>query len=87
MAAQGAQAVLKHGLQSAPAAARLPAKPQLAADMLPLPSCLQVKSLNGQRIMNLKDLVRLVDSCSDKYLHLDLEHNQWVARMARLDEW
>jgi hypothetical protein len=41
-----------------------------------LPSCLQVRSLNGQRIMNLQDLVHLVDSCTEQYLHFDLEHNQ-----------
>jgi hypothetical protein len=72
MAVQAAQSVL-HLLGCSPQLTRCPC----------LPSCPQVKSLNGQRIMNLKDLVRLVDSCTDKYLHLDLEHNQWVARTAR----
>jgi hypothetical protein len=41
---------------------------------------LQVSQLNGQKILNMKDLVKAVDSCSSDYLHFDLDYNQKVGR-------
>lgn len=41
----------------------------------------QVASLNGQKIYNLAQLVQLVDSCKDEYLHFDLDYNQKVCRL------
>ena len=38
----------------------------------------QVISVNGQKITNLKDLVRIVDTCSETFLDLDLDYRQKV---------
>lgn len=38
----------------------------------------QVVSLNGSKITNLAQLVGLVDSCRDAYLHFDLDYSQKV---------
>ena len=39
---------------------------------------LQVLSVNGQLVNNLKDLVSIVDSCTDTFLDLDLDYKQKV---------
>lgn len=38
----------------------------------------QVETLNGVKVNNMRDLVRLVDECEDGYLHFDLDYNQKV---------
>lgn len=42
------------------------------------PDFMQVFKVNGQGITNLKDLVRIVDECQDKFLTFDLEYNATV---------
>jgi hypothetical protein len=37
-----------------------------------------VASLNGQKVNNMLDLVRLVETCADEFLRFDLEHNMKV---------
>lgn len=40
--------------------------------------CVQVRSLNGERIPDLRTLVNLVDSCEKEYLEFELEYMQMV---------
>ena len=42
-----------------------------------------MSQLNGQKILNMKDLVKAVDSCSSDYLHFDLDYNQKVSGLVR----
>ena len=58
--------------------ARAPARPQPPSTPTPPATRAQVRALNGQRVMNMKDLVRLVDTCKEQYLHFELEHNTKV---------
>ncbi len=50
------------------------------ARLLPMSRCCntQVKTVNGQVINNLQDLVRIVDNCRDPFLNIDLDYAQKV---------
>jgi len=45
---------------------------------LPPPTRAQVLSVNGEEVKSMKQLVRLVRSCTDEWLSITLDHNQKV---------
>jgi hypothetical protein len=45
---------------------------------LVLLSCWQVLSLNGTKLINMAQLVQLVDSCTEPFLHFHLDYDQKV---------
>jgi hypothetical protein len=57
----------------------------MPAHPAPLP-LLQVLSLNGTKVINMAQLVELVDSCTEPFLHFHLDYEQKVgARRGRCE--
>lgn len=51
------------------------------------PACRQVMGVNGRPVNNLKELVAMVDSCTEPFLNFDLDHHQKVSAMRWRTLW